>query len=192
MYPLDSWQNIARHHPQVDCPISTFLNCCIFCIRVFLYFCFSDWLVLRFWPLIDYIQIVVCYDSAFWGIWLFLLLRIYIRLFHTFWWSRYWASPHWPNHLGSGQKMTSMTDMSCYHHCNNYSFGGELQWWLVIIKSLPQRTVLGSASCLVNMMTSSLSWNFGGIAQERLLNCTFTFHALWYPKYCIPCDQWVW
>ena len=36
--------------------------------------------------------------------------------------------------------------------------------------------------------------NMGQLAaslDERLLNCTFTFHALWSPERCNPSDQWV-
>ena len=80
------------------------------------------------------------------------------RLFCAFLlWPGCQASPHQPCHLGSGQTTTSITDKSCYCHCNDYSSDGELQCRLMIIESFPQSSVLGSPLHLLNMMTLSPS-----------------------------------
>ena len=162
---MDLLQNIARHYPLTKCPVLRYLHFCIFCDGVFLYFCLTKWLILRFWPLIVYLWIIVCYDFAFCDIWLFLLQRIYIRLFCTFWWLRCWVSPHWPSHLGSGQTTTSTTDMSCYHHCNHYSSDQECQCQLTIIKSL-------SMVCVGQSLAFSQCNNF--VSVTGLWQCCMT------------------
>ena len=99
-----------------------------------------------FWPLIVYIQIVVCYVFALCGIWLFPLLRVSFRLLCIFLLQPgCWVSPHQPSHLGFGQTMMSTTDASCYCHCNNCSSGRELQCQLTIMISLPQLICVGQS-----------------------------------------------
>ena len=130
---------------------------------------------LEFWLLMFYIMIIVYYDFALCSIWFFLLLRdtrICLRLTCTLW-SRCWASPHQPSHLGSGQTTMSTTDMSCYCHCDDYSSGRELQCPLTMIKSLQQLTKLGNPLHLHIVMTLSPLWATGSVAWWEIAELYF-------------------
>ena len=112
----------------------------------------------QIWPLwfIVYIWIIVCYDFSSWGVSLSLLLRdtrIGLRHFYTPLWLWWWMFHHLPIHLGLVQATVSTTDVSCYHHYNDYSSGREHQCQLTIIKSSPQLTELGSLLHLFNTAT---------------------------------------
>ena len=78
--------------------------------------------------IIDYIWIVGCYVSTFYHIYLPLLLRVIkvcFRLVLAFWLRpSCWVSPNGPRHLGPGQTITAINNMSCYHHCNDCT-----SWW---------------------------------------------------------------
>ena len=180
MYPQNHHIHIPRHHPLAEGPIMRNFHFCIFCIMIDLPLVLSGWLIFRFWTLIVYVQIVVCYVFAIFGIWLVLLLRISFRLLSAFLlWPGCWASPHWPSHLGSVQTTTSTANMSCYHHCNNYSSEGELQCQLIIIMSLPQWSMLGNPSCLLNFMANC--WCCLARAQFYLPHSVVsgTLHSVW-------------
>ena len=161
------------------------LNFCICCIRVFLLSFIIDWFDLRVSPL--------WFVVASYGVCLFLLWRnteIDLRLFCIFMLQlSCQASPNGHRYLGSVQITASLTDMCCYHCCNNYSSDRELKYWLMIITSLfihliveQSLTFIDSVSIMDQLVVS---------LDEKCLVCSLTFHALWSSKYCIPC-HWVW
>ena len=67
MYLLVPLQSIARHHPLMQCPCLRYIHVHIFCIRIFLFLFLRNCLILRFCPLIVYLQIVVYYDHSLQG-----------------------------------------------------------------------------------------------------------------------------
>ena len=130
------------HKAIISCPCTQCtrsnlsLHFCIFCVRVLLFFinCFNIRVLSLLF--IVYIQIVVCYSFASSSICLFLLLRdtgVCLRLSCASLWQRCQASSYWPSYLDSVQTILSTTDMSCYHHCDDYFSVGELQCWLTIM-----------------------------------------------------------
>ena len=129
--------------------------------------------LLQCWSLIPlyvvYVQIVVWYIFAFGCTWFFSLLwdtNICLRLSYLFLlWPWCPTSPNWLSHLGSGQTMMSMTNTSCYHPCNDYFSCGELWCQMMIIKLLPQGSVLGNPLhfstqwlCLHHRSTGHITW----------------------------------
>ena len=114
--------------------------------------------------------------------------NICLRLFCAFLpWPWCWVSLHWPSHLGSGQSTTSTTNARCYHHCNDYSSRREQQCQLtkIIITTFCVGQPFMVIKCddfisFMGQMAASLD--------KRLLVCTFTFYALWYPEHSIPSD----
>ena len=129
MYLQDPHVLLPRHHPLAERPILGKFHFHIFCIRIYLLLLLSTLLNLGSWPFKVYVQIIVFYVFAYCGVWLVLLLRISFRLFCAFLlWSGCWVSHEWSGHLGSGQTTLSTTDTSCYHHCNELSSGGELNF----------------------------------------------------------------
>ena len=90
------------------------------------------------------------------------------------------ASPYQPSHLGSRQTTASLIDSSCYHCCNDYSSGWELQCQPTIIMLLPQWSTLVSHLCLFNAMTLSPLWAncWCCSTRDQLSGFTFSFHTL--------------
>ena len=131
---------------------------------IFFLFFLSSGLVLGFWLLIVYVQMIVYYVFVFFSI---------CRLDTFLLWMWCQASPHWISHLDSGQKMTSMNNMICYHHCDYYFSGRELQCQLTIIISLPQPSVLGSPLHKLNIMTLSPSLVSGSIDWQKITGLNF-------------------
>ena len=145
MYPHDPHVCFPRYQSLVEGPTFGHFLFFISCIRIDIPSFLSIWLVFRFWPLIVYVQILVCYVFTLSSIVLFLLLGVSFGLLCAFLlWPGCHASPHWPSHV-SGQSTMSTTDVSCYHHCNNCSSGGELECQLTIMISLPQLVCVGQS-----------------------------------------------
>ena len=136
-----------------------------------------------------YVQNLVYYGIASCDVCLFLLLRgtnICLRHFcASLLWQWHWMPPHQPSHLASGQTIMSKTDVECYHHCNDYSSGRELQCWMMIMKSLLQLTKLGSPLHLFNMMTLSPSWTYWWHCSTK--GCwTDLLPSLWSLEHSVP------
>ena len=88
--------------------------------------------------------------------------------------------------LALGRKQLSINDMSCYHHCSNYSSGRELQCGLMIIKSFFNYSVGQSLVFIWHDDFVSVVGMLVALLGKRPLVWSFTFHALWSLEHCIP------